>query len=1403
MRTILLEHYRQLPNLNISADSTLTFDQQHIMPKGLTLTLALLYLTTWGILPTYSQVQVVEGISADQWVRTRWSSKGIHISRITPIGPNNQTAVLTANSGDLGFREGLLLSTGRTTRTIGPNAFPAEDLSTTTATTPQTDPALQTLLPNGLLYDRSGFEIEFIPAGDSISFEFLFASEEYPTPDAERGHDLIAAFLNGIGANNLNMFRVEGQPVQSRTINGTAQPESYIDNTTASNPGFSRWRWNGYTRVFRVSAPVFPCQTYTLRIVAADGLHPLFDSGILLLANSLQSTAGLTLAARGVRTIPFQEPVVDEGCNETPATFTLTRTNTQRSENYAIIVEGTATDGTDYRLSSRSFSFLAGQANSSISIETIADTETEPELETIVLAVVNTECGETVRKTLFIRDIAPLTVQLTAPNAACFNNTITVSAIVTGGTGNRLFQWAHLPGLNFTPNTNIVITRDTTIRVEVLDFCAAIAPATASIFIRAQRALPGRPPLELRTSNDTSICPAGQATLTAQLTGGQPPYQYRWESTTFADAAERTVSPSAFTEYTLYAADQCEVLQQVIRVDVFARPQLNILPVDQWVCHGQSVPLTATGTGGRGNYTYQWRGAGTAEPTLNARPLAPTTYAVTMNDGCLAQPLADSVRLLTRTPLQLTGEDERAACIGTTITLSVTPSGGVPPYTITWDNGRAFGETYTVSPSALTRYQAVLTDACGSEPETLIVTVGALATTGDTLAVAINPSDTVLTRCQGEQVNLSAVATGGTLRYEYSWSVNGTPFPSRPDLSFRADTGQIIELVVDDVCTIKRQRIRVQVFESLRASAFLADTTICPNDSLSLRVQLQGGAPNPNFVWSTGASGVDNILVIPSGRTTYIVSVSDRCTTRPINVQFNVGVHSLPQLTGPSVISDCVLEQIPVTVRPSGGLAPYRFQWSDDLGTNDSALLPNDTTKSYTVTVRDACDSEATQTVTVQQFPRFRASFVASSDTICTNQPVRFTFDGEATDAVNFRWDLADGLTLIRGSILGRDPIEANAIAAGVYPVTLTLTLANCPPQEFTRNIIVALPPTLSFIVPAPQCLKDNQYTFANNSQSSVPVRYSWNFGSNVTPNTSLETSPTGIRFQTAGAFDVLLEARAGACTTTLVQSVTVWPAAPTPNIPVTLLCPKNATLIQILDTNPLHTYRWYDTINAETPIATGTRFQTPVLDSSRNYWVEAVDERGCTSIERAQASVSISDIANLDFEANDTVVEIPLAIVTLQPKMKTRGAYFFWTFGDGGQSSEEQPTYNYQSGGNFSVTLTVKDNAGCVQSVVKPNYIEVIEDITQFLPTAFSPNGDFMNDFWRLGHRMIREMELIVFSRSGAPIYITTDKDFIWDGTHYKTGVPILEGVYTYRITGFDYRNRSINKVGYVTIIR
>ncbi|MEO0471257.1 MAG: gliding motility-associated C-terminal domain-containing protein, partial [Bacteroidota bacterium] len=146
-------------------------------------------------------------------------------------------------------------------------------------------------------------------------------------------------------------------------------------------------------------------------------------------------------------------------------------------------------------------------------------------------------------------------------------------------------------------------------------------------------------------------------------------------------------------------------------------------------------------------------------------------------------------------------------------------------------------------------------------------------------------------------------------------------------------------------------------------------------------------------------------------------------------------------------------------------------------------------------------------------------------------------------------------------------------------------------------------------------------------------------------------------------------------------------------------------------------------------------------------------------------------------------------------------GVAYQWNFGDGGLSEEENPRHRYGDTGRFPVTLTAF-NSYFVCPVDTTIYLHIIPDGAIFLPNAFSPNNDGVNDLYFAGGEGLISYEMQIFDRWGRIVTTLTNLSSGWDGRN-RQGNPVSEGVYVYHVRARMNDGSVVDRGGTITLFR
>jgi gliding motility-associated-like protein len=95
-------------------------------------------------------------------------------------------------------------------------------------------------------------------------------------------------------------------------------------------------------------------------------------------------------------------------------------------------------------------------------------------------------------------------------------------------------------------------------------------------------------------------------------------------------------------------------------------------------------------------------------------------------------------------------------------------------------------------------------------------------------------------------------------------------------------------------------------------------------------------------------------------------------------------------------------------------------------------------------------------------------------------------------------------------------------------------------------------------------------------------------------------------------------------------------------------------------------------------------------------------------------------------------------------------------------------------------------------------NYAEIIPPLHLYIPSAFSPNGDGINDTFGVKGEGIKNYHLLVYNRWGELLFESTNPKQQWDGKF--DGQRVEQGTYVYQLYALGEGNKG--KSGSVTLI-
>jgi gliding motility-associated-like protein len=147
-----------------------------------------------------------------------------------------------------------------------------------------------------------------------------------------------------------------------------------------------------------------------------------------------------------------------------------------------------------------------------------------------------------------------------------------------------------------------------------------------------------------------------------------------------------------------------------------------------------------------------------------------------------------------------------------------------------------------------------------------------------------------------------------------------------------------------------------------------------------------------------------------------------------------------------------------------------------------------------------------------------------------------------------------------------------------------------------------------------------------------------------------------------------------------------------------------------------------------------------------------------------------------------------------------------YWTFGVEGTSWEEEPSFEFQPelSGSYPDTLLVTNQWGCQDSITRN--VEIFEIFEIYAPNTFTPDGDGINEIWRIEGIDIdpSNFTMEIFNRWGDMVFQTFDFETVWDGSYMTGDHYVPDGVYVYHIVAYSLSDGIQKELfGHINVIR
>lgn len=221
--------------------------------------------------------------------------------------------------------------------------------------------------------------------------------------------------------------------------------------------------------------------------------------------------------------------------------------------------------------------------------------------------------------------------------------------------------------------------------------------------------------------------------------------------------------------------------------------------------------------------------------------------------------------------------------------------------------------------------------------------------------------------------------------------------------------------------------------------------------------------------------------------------------------------------------------------------------------------------------------------------------------------------------------------------------------------------------------------------------------------------------------------------------------------------------------------------------------YQWSNGVSGQSAYLGAGITTLTVTDSSGCQATDSI------SITESSPSATISTSQSLSI-FSDPIQLLSNTIVGLFPITS-----WYWSFGDGNTSNQENPVHQYQQSGVYTIELIVTDELGCIDTA--SYFIQFDAEFVLYIPNTFTPDGDEINQvFLPVFSSAIdpNQYRLVIFNRWGEVVFESLNAGIGWDGTYGPRKNQCQTGVYTYVVSySIPSQNETKTINGHVNLIR
>ena len=950
---------------------------------------------------------------------------------------------------------------------------------------------------------------------------------------------------------------------------------------------------------------------------------------------------------------------------------------------------------------------------------------------------------------------APFTVAIDSVHDVLCNGSPTGDIFITvnGGTPAFTFNWN-----NGNPTEDLIGVAAGSYSVTVTDSRGCQAQGSAVV---------DQPlPLFLNIASFNDLLCSGDSTGAIDVTanGGVPAYTYAWSDGALFSSATEDITDLKLGTYTVTVTDanQCTVTisQQISEPTALV---VSFVPTHTTCFGAANGSIDLSVSGGTPSYTFLWS---TFETSEDISGLNGGTYnvIVTDNNGCQQ---SQSVVINEPTQLVLSTAVTQTSCYNTfdgAVDLTVT--GGTPGYTYSWSNGATTEDLTNLGPGS---YCVTVTDAAGC---TAIICANiANPSPLNTSFIVRNPL------CYGDANGaIDLLPSGGALPYSFVWNTPNAD--TTEDLSGLV-AGSYIVTVTDSRGCQRVDSTRLIEPGQIYTSGFIKNVTCAGFCDGFLDITAYGGTLPYSFLWSNGPS-TEDIGSLCGGN--YIVTVTDVNGCQAVSLYVVSEPTPLQVVAVGTDVSCHGACDGTVAAIPSGGTRPYEYLWND--------FYPDSTRGGV-------CGGLMWVLLT-------DSNGCHTTDSIFINEPAALVLDAFITD-VQCNGFSTGAITLsVNGGTFpytynwsnGQHTATITNLTAGGYGVTVIDAHGCTAEGAWTVHETSPLHTTVS--VSNPACFGgNNAFISVDVTGGTDPYNYTWN----TQPSQSGATATN----LPAGTYELTVS-DVNNCSATVSATVTDPVAITITTNPTNSKCYNTATgSVEVIATGgrPPYVYELNGVTQASN-IFTGLGVGTHII--------AVRDVNGCEATSSFEILSPVP--VTVDLVAPEQVILQGMTTQLIANANSPNSPIIHYMWEPGADSifnfdncADATNCFNPHVTPFYTTTftVTVMNADSCYASDTATIVVEV--EPKAFIPTAFTPNGDGLNDRFEFDILGATNLNIQIYDRWGHKIYdnpsqangITGANG--WDGKFDGKVLPFDTYVWQMKIT---YWNGQVkDRSGTVTIMK